>query len=244
MIGTRKNTGNPLLDSRQNWPIVGLLLVMLAIPAVPAMFLLSFVVINMTTGADLPQWISPVYRETSAAVLVHGAAGIVFFVTVPAQFSDYWRSRKPKYHRLAGKVALISGCILALSGIWMHHTLHPSEFGNRYASLITVALGMCIAFLLAFTSIAQGGVRSHQKWMYRAMAITLGQVTQIFLEIIPYLLWNPHSQAFKMLLALHYDFGVVLGGIINLVFVEIVLYRQERRYALTGDVDIRKKVHF
>lgn len=211
-----------------NWPIVGLLLLLAGIPAIPAPFLMTIVAMG-PSATELSSIVNALHFQTPVAVLVHGGSGIAFFLSMPFQFSPLLRSRKPKLHRIAGIIALTSGYVMALSGIWMHHVLSPDSFGARYLSLVTLSAAMCIAFSMALTHILNGNVPAHRAWMCRAVAITLGVVTPLFIDILLYLVSYSTGNSLETLYQLQHDYGRLLGMAINLGIVEYALHREKRR---------------
>ncbi|MDQ2078210.1 DUF2306 domain-containing protein [Marinimicrobium sp. ABcell2] len=218
-----------------NWRIVGLLLFLTGIPAIPSFFILALVVMGSSAGAEPSTLINALHFETPMAVIVHGLSGIVLFLTMPFQFSPALRSKHLKLHKLGGRVAVVSGYILALSGIWMHHALFPGSFGARYLSLIVISVGMCLSFSIALTHVINGNVSAHRKWMCRAVAITLAVVTPLFIEPLLYLFFNGLENTYAVLQQLQHDYGRLLGMAINLFLVEYVLYKERRARASYTD---------
>ncbi|HEY7774173.1 MAG TPA: DUF2306 domain-containing protein [Marinagarivorans sp.] len=210
-----------------NWPIVGLLLFLAGIPAIPAPFLMTLAVMGPSAN-ELSSIVNALHFQTPAAVLVHGSSGIAFFLSMPFQFSPLLRAKKPKRHKIAGIIALASGYVMALSGIWMHHVLSPDSFGARYLSLVTLSAAICIAFSMALTHILNGNVPAHRAWMCRAVAITLGVVTPLFIDILLYLASNSTGNSLATLYQLQHDYGRLLGMAINLGIVEYALHRGRR----------------
>lgn len=210
-----------------NWPIVGFLLFMTGIPGVPAIFLLALVIIGPSAGADMASLINAVYFQTPAAILVHASSGVLLFLTMPFQFSPALRKKNSNWHKLGGRIALISGCVLAVSGVWMHHVLSPDTFGMRYASLVIMSIAMCATFSLALWHIINGNVQVHRKWMIRAVAITLAAVTPLFVEAIIYLLFGQLESAFALLSKIQHDYGRLLGIAINLAIVEFIFIKEK-----------------
>lgn len=210
-----------------NWPIVGFLLFMTGIPGVPAIFLLALVIIGPSVGADMTSLINAVYFQTPAAILVHASSGVLLFLTMPFQFSPALRKKNSNWHKLGGRIALISGCVLAVSGVWMHHVLSPDTLGMRYASLVIMSIAMCATFSLALWHIINGNVQVHRKWMIRAVAITLAAVTPLFVEAIIYLLFGQLESAFALLSKIQHDYGRLLGIAINLAIVEFIFIKEK-----------------
>ena len=212
-----------------NWPMVGFLLFMTGIPAIPAIFILAFVILGLPDGSGFASMINATYFEQPAAVIVHGASGILFFLTMPFQFAPALRNRYIKWHKMAGKIAVLAGYVLAVSGVWMHHTLSPNVFGAPYVSLVTMSAMMCGAFSLALWHIINKNVELHRKWMIRGVAVTLAAVTPLFLEALIYLVFGQFDGAMSVLNSIHHNYGRIVCIVINLAVVETAFIRT--RYA-------------
>lgn len=210
-----------------NWPIVGFLILMIGIPAVPAIFLLALVVLGPSADGGMSSLINTVYFETPAAILVHGSAGILLFLTMPFQFSPALRSNNSKWHKIGGRIALTSGYILAASGVWMHHVLSPDTFGMRYMSLVIMSASICGAFSIALWYIINQNVRAHREWMVRAVAIILAAITPLFIAAILQILFGQLENIMATLSQFMYNYERLIGIGINLTIVELVFVREK-----------------
>jgi len=212
-----------------NWPIVGTLLFLTGIAGIPAIFLVSLVAIGPSAIDGVSSMINSLHFETPAAIFVHGVSGILFFLTMPFQFSPRLRTNNLNRHKIAGRIALISGYIMAISGVWMHNVLSPDSQGIRYVVLILTSMAICLTFSIALWHILKRNVQVHQKWMARAVAITLAAVTPIFIDLLIMILFSHVDQLYATLNQLQYDYGRLLGIIINLGIVEIILTKNYQR---------------
>ena len=196
-----------------NWPVVGVLLFLTAIPGIPAMFILASTTID---------W-------SNAALFVHGSSGILFFLTMPFQFSPALRLNNVKRHKTAGRVALIAAYVMGLSAIWLHYVLYGGVFSARYLSLVLMSIAMCLAFSLALKYILKGNVQLHRQWMARAVAITLAAVTSAFVEIIQLLLFGQFESTFAVVRQFQQDYGRLVAIAINVAIVEYVFLKAKRK---------------
>ena len=210
-----------------NWSVVGFLLFMTAIPGVPAIFLLALVAIGSSNGVSDSSMINALHFEAPAAIFVHGVAGIRFFLTMPFQFSPALRAKNITWHKVGGRIALLSGYVMGLSAIWMHHVLYLVSFDARYISLLVMSIAMCIAFSLALWHIINRNIQSHRKWMVRAVAITLGAVTPLFVEVILLLLFGQFESTLTILNQFQHDYGRLVGVAINLGIVEYMFFKEQ-----------------
>ena len=206
-----------------NWPVVISLFLLLAIPSVPAIFIVTSVVIGLGTGQLPLAFVNDFYLTQPLPVIVHGLSGIVFFVTAPMQFSSAIRIRYRKLHKISGYFVFLAGYAMALSGVWMHQVLSPEELGPRYIGLILMALAMCCSFTLALKFIIQGNVMAHQVWVIRAIAITLGAVTYLFVELVVSLTLG-QIDGFKAMLAQWlFQYGRITAIILNLIIAQWII---------------------
>jgi hypothetical protein len=195
-----------------------------------------FFTLGPSAGVIFSSMVNALYFETPAAIVVHGGAGILFFLTMPFQFSPALRNKKSNWHRTGGRIALLSGYVMGLSGIWMHHVLSPDLLGMRYVSLVILSIAMCTAFSMALWHIINRNVDVHRKWMIRAVAITLGVITLLFVEAISFLLFGQLENVFGVISQFQHDYGRLVGMAINLIIVEYIFFKekckQEAQYPL------------
>lgn len=209
-----------------NWPLVLTLWLLCAIPGIPAALILALLVLQPADSALFAQLVDPQYLASPWAVLVHGGSGVAFFLTMPWQFSPKLRQRFPRWHRLSGRVVLASAYLLAVSGVWLHLFLTPDELGMRFIGLLVITVAMLISFSMALYAVFKRQYQRHQRWMYRAVAVTLAVVTLNFIEAAA-LLTVGQLTLFKPLLATFFhDYGRLLGLALNLWLVSRLLRTQ------------------
>lgn len=217
-----------------NWPIVSMLLVLTGIPAIPAMFILTLVLLGPTVIGDMANVINTQYFYTPAAILLHGGSGIVFFLTMPFQFSPRLRYKFTAWHKMAGRLTLISGYLMAISGVWMHHVLFPDQLGANYMSLVVMSVAMCVSFSIAFVHILRRQVTLHKRWMVRAVAITLAAITSLFVDILVNLVFSSFDQVYAMLRLFLDDYDRIVAMAMNLVIVELWSKRAQKTIKYQG----------
>ncbi|MCF6440922.1 DUF2306 domain-containing protein [Pseudoalteromonas luteoviolacea] len=203
-----------------NWQVVSGLLLIMAIPGIPAIIIIALVLLGQTDVLGMADVINPQYLTAPAAILTHAMAGITFFLTMPWQFSPRLRIRYPRWHKIAGCIAVIAGCTMALSGIWLHLVLSPNELGGRFISLVVMSIAIVGAFSVAVWQIVRGHVTEHKKWMMRAVAISLAAITPLFIGMIVHLVLGHWQGTFAPLLTLYHDYDRLVAMLINLVVVE------------------------
>ena len=209
-----------------NWPIVGGLLFLTGIPAIPGIFLIALVLMGPGAVEGVSESLNALHFETPMAVAVHGGAGFVFFLTMPFQFSTKLRMKRPNFHRISGRFAVSSGVLMSLSGIWMHLVLTPNELGPRFVTLVLMGVAITTAFSYAIYCAVQRKTAQHQVWMMRAVAIALAEVTPIFVDLVLYITLSQFDSLLTMAAQLKHDYGRLLAIVINLTIVE--LFRLKR----------------
>lgn len=217
---------HPAITRNSHTALVTTLFLLFAIPGIPAILIVSLVLLGPFDSPTLMSLINARYFETPWAVLVHGSSSAVFFLTVPWQFSDRFRYRTPKWHRISGRLVLLSAYVMALSGIWMHHSLTPDELGMRYVGMLLLSLGIVLAFTLAFYYVLQGQIAAHRRWMYRAVAIALASVTPLFLEVIADISLGQLAMFKPVLPSLLHDYDRLVAVGLNLLIVQWLLRQQ------------------
>ena len=112
-------------------------------------------------------------------LLPHGIAGACALLLGPLQFSDRLRQRFTKFHRVAGRIYVVSALVLAPLGAYIQYFQErmgaPRSFsvaGVVDAVLLMLTTGIAFAFIL------NGKVQQHRQWMTRSFAVAL-----VFLEV-------------------------------------------------------------
>lgn len=184
LIAYHAQSSRPDATGTRQWPLVLTLYLLLAVPGIPALLIILLLLGQAWLPAELLSLLNPVYLQTPAAILLHAGSGVLFFLTVPLQFSARLRQRLPRWHRHSGRLALCSGLLMAASGVWMHHMLTPADLGPRYVGLWALSLTIIGCFSLAFYRVRQRLFIAHQRWMYRGVAAVLATLTGLLLELV------------------------------------------------------------
>jgi len=209
--------------SPSNWKVVSLLFFLIGLPAIPAIFIVALVLLGPDAIAEASSLINTRYFELPAAILVHGVSGIVFFLSLPTQFSTRLRVTRPKMHRVMGRLAVMSACVMAISGVWMHLVFSPTDLGARFISLVIVAIAICISFSTAIVLAMKKNIAAHKVWMTRAVAITLAVVTPLFIEVILSLFIDVASPVGELAISVLHDYDRLIGLVLNVLFLEVLM---------------------
>ncbi len=197
-------------------PLVLLLVLLTAIPILNSLFL----------AFQIP---SGNYAEESAhlavapiSLFVHVVAGVAFGITGPMQFVRALRNRFGMLHRALGRIFVLSGAIIGLSGlsILMQVTSQRTPMVDIARGLFGVAL--LIALALAMAAIRNRDFLRHRAWVIRAYAIGMGLGTVALVFIPLYIVTGqppigPTS-----------DILFVASWVLTIVIAEVVIRRSSR----------------
>ena len=159
------------------------------------------------------------YFLTPIPIVLHIVAGIFFNLLGPFQFAPVLRQRWPRWHRLSGRVWIIAGVLVGLSGLWMNQFFPAYGGFLKYSGIALSSIGVIGSLGIALRAILNRDVPRHRVWMMRGFAIGLGPATQR-LFILP--VFFIHGSVSDLMIGLVIWFGLVL----NLIVVEWILYRE------------------
>jgi hypothetical protein len=167
---------------------------------------------------------SGTYPEESARLAVapiawftHVLAGAAFGIVGPLQFVRALRHRFGALHRVSGRIFVLSGAILGLSGLSL-----LAQVISQRTPLVDIARGLFgLAFLIALT-LSMAAIRArnflrHRAWAIRAYAIGmgLGAVALVFFPIYIITGQPPNGLASDILF--------VASWVLTIAFAEVVL---------------------
>ena len=195
--------------------IVGLLLLSF-IPVVSGAFRLT----QLNGGAA----VTPANARFFASPLpvsVHIVCASLFAILGAFQFAASLRRRWPAWHRWAGRLLVLCGLLVGLSGMWMVlFYIHPVGDGPFLsAQRLVFGSAMIVSILLSFTAIRRGNVTQHRAWMMRAYAIGMGAGTQALVLMVGEMISGKPDELSRALL-------MGLAWLINLAVAEWVIRRR------------------
>lgn len=169
-------------------------------------------------------------------VVVHIVSASVFCLLGAFQFHPGLRRRRPRWHRLAGRVVAPAGVAAALSGLWMASFADLPATDGPLLEVFRLLFGSAmVAFLvLGVVAIRRRDVVTHSAWMTRGYAIGQGAGTQALI-LGPFLAVGMTSVTVRALL-------MALAWTLNLAFAEWVIRRRRltgRRTARSGHLAVR-----
>jgi len=159
------------------WLVAGLLI----FGAMPLTFgVLRLLQLAGISNAMPPALVSPV------PLILHIVGALLYAVLGAFQFSASIRRRWPRWHRAAGRVALVGALLVAFSALWLTSLyVTPSLGGLLLAGFrIVVASGMLISIGLGVAAVLRRDIPHHREWMIRSYALGLGAATQMLVLMV------------------------------------------------------------
>jgi hypothetical protein len=205
----------PARTGSAEWLVIAALLVLSFIPVASGTFRL-----NQLTGGAAITPANARFFASPLPVVVHIVSSSLFAILGAFQFSIGFRRRWPRWHRVAGRLLVLSGLLVGLSGLWMT-LFYPRPVGDGdLLSALRLLFGsaMIISIVLSFTAIRRRDVRGHRAWMMRGYAIGLGAGTQALVLMVGEMIAgkpNEFSRALLMGLAWVINLVVASGSSAN-----------------------------
>ncbi|MBP7692711.1 MAG: DUF2306 domain-containing protein [Anaerolineales bacterium] len=205
------------------WPVTAGLLLLSVIPVIFGALRL----VSLVTGAAVtPDNIR--FIAAPLPVVIHVICSAAYALAGAFQFVTGNRRRAFGWHRAAGRVLVVCGLLVALSGLWMtlFYTPPAGQGGVLlYAFRFGFGSAMVVSLGLGFEAILRRrDVPAHRAWMMRAYAIGLGAGTQVLTGLAESLLASPRTE-------LSHALALGAGWIINLAVAEWAIRRRPARRA-------------
>lgn len=129
--------------------------------------------------------------------MLHIMPGLLFVLLGPLQFMSKLRNRRPRLHRVTGRVFIVSGLIVGVTALVMSPQMAIGGI-NEMAATMLFALIFLFALVRAFLYIRGGNVALHREWMIRAFAIglavaTIRPIMGVFFATRPLTHLTPHQ---------------------------------------------------
>jgi uncharacterized membrane protein len=174
---------------------------------------------------------SGTYPEDSARLAVapvawfaHVLAATAFGLTGPLQFIRALRHRFGALHCLTGRIFVVSGAMLGLSGLVLLVQVASVRLPLAELARGVLGLALLIALALAMAAIRNGDVPCHRAWMIRAYAIGMG-TGAVALTFIPISMITGQEPT-----GLVSDTLFIGSWLLTIAFAEVVI-RHSRRSA-------------
>ena len=160
-------------------------------------------------------------------VMVHIVSVTLYSLLGAFQFVPSLRRGRSSWHRIAGRILVPAGVLVALSGLWM--TVFYARPVGDGESLVLVRLivgsAMLTSSVLAVRAIRRRDFTSHGAWMTRGYAIALGAGTQVFTMLPWVVIFGPIGAADE----LPRTVLMTAAWVINLGVAEYVIRRRPTR---------------
>jgi uncharacterized membrane protein len=184
------------------------------------LFPLVFGALRLIQLGGGPALMPPNTRIAAAPLVIHIAGAFAFAVLGPFQFAAGLRRRRPRWHRLAGRIGVVGGLMAAFSGLWMTlaYTPQPGTGALLYVLRLVFGSAMVASMVIGVAAIRGRDVNRHRAWITRGYAIGLGAATQMLTLMIGEMVAGPVDELGNGLLN-----GA--GWVINLAAAEWAIRR-------------------
>ncbi len=220
-----QTTKAPAKTGSSQWLVIAGLLMLSFIPVASGLFRLN----QLTSGVA----ITPANARFFASplpVIVHIVGSSLFAILGAFQFSTSLRRRWPRWHRVAGRLLVLAGLLVGLSGIWMALFYYPRPVGDGdFLAALRLLFGSAMigSIVRSFAAIRRGDVRGHRAWMMRGYAIGLGAGTQTLTLMIGEMIAGKPDELSRALL-------MGLAWVINLAVAERIIRNRSALQARTA----------
>ncbi|MFI1988604.1 DUF2306 domain-containing protein [Actinoplanes sp. NPDC020271] len=173
-------TTNAVHYRRGTWRIPAALIALSLVPSIAGVFRLGQLATNAPVTAENARFFA-----MPLPVVAHIVGAILYAVVGALQFAPAFRRRRPRWHRLAGRVLVGAGVIVAVSGLWMavFYDVPPVDGPAVEIERLIVGTAMLVSLVLAVAAIRRRDIARHRAWMIRAYALALGAGTQVLTHL-------------------------------------------------------------
>jgi uncharacterized membrane protein len=126
-------------------------------------------------------------------IIPHIVGGVTALLSGPLQFSSRLRRRNPKFHRVLGRVYVLSVFVAAPLAVVLSNHRHDPRAIHFVAATIVQAGTWFLVTAAAFLTARNRHFQQHREWMVRSYAVTFTFVGTRVLQPIP--AWNRHGEA-------------------------------------------------
>lgn len=207
-------------SSRGTWLIPLGLIALSIVPIIAG----SLRLVELSGGAA----ILPAKPTSPLPLVLHIVSASLYSVLGAFQFSPGFRRRRPGWHRIAGRLLVGLGLIVALAALWLTiFTPRPDGSGELYYLLrLVFGSAMVLSIVLGFLAIRRRDVARHRAWMIRAYAIALAAGAQVFTLGIGEAIVGEGDTSSALFAG--------AGWVINLAVAEWVIRRRPARRVVSG----------
>lgn len=215
---------------RRDWWIPASLLLLTAVPALAGAARL----VDLSSGRTEE---NARFFDLPAPIIVHIIGATTFTVLGAFQFMPSLRRRRPRWHRVAGRILVPAGLAAALSGMWMAAFADLPVYDNTALMWLRLVFGsvMVAGLVLGLRAILRRDIRTHQRWMARSYAVAQGAGTQALILGPMVLFVDQPGGTLKAT-------GMAAAWIINLTVAEWLVRRSRPRATQARTAQSRRRV--
>jgi uncharacterized membrane protein len=160
------------------------------------------------------------FRTIPFLIVPHIVAGILALLCGPLQFSYRLRHRSPKFHRVLGRVYVISVLIAApLAIVLAYNRRIPHMMPYFFLASSLQASTWIVTTVAAFLTARNRHIQQHRQWMVRSYAVTFTFIGIRVLVQFPFAV--PHTDANFSLEIVFVTFTAILLSDIGLSWHEL-----------------------
>jgi hypothetical protein len=154
-------------------------------------------------------------------VIIHIVSATLFSLVGAFQFLPGLRRGRRSWHKLAGRVLIPAGFLVAVSGLWMATFSDLPVGDGPLLMVIRIVFGslMLVSLVLGVRAILRRRFADHGAWMTRAYALGVAAGTQAILLI-------PMSAVLGSTHELGRAVTMGLAWVVNLAVAELVIRRR------------------
>jgi uncharacterized membrane protein YozB (DUF420 family) len=157
---------------------------------------------------------NPRFAPMPLPVVLHIVSATVFSILGPLQFAAGFRRRWPTWHRVAGRLLVGCGLLVASTGLWMTLFYAPPDGTGAllFVSRIVFGSAMVVSIVVGLAAILRRDIQGHRAWMVRGYAIGLGAATQMLLLMVAEIVaGRPNELTHDSLMALSWVINVAVA---------------------------------
>lgn len=202
---------------RRDWWIPASLIALTFVPALAGVLRL----VDLSSGRTEE---NARFFDLPVPIIVHIVGATTFCVLGAFQFMPSLRRKRPRWHRLAGRVLVPAGIAAGLSGMWMAVFSDLPVYDNTALIWLRLFFGtlMVGGLVLGLRAVLRRDIRTHQRWMARSYAIALGAGSQALILGPMVLFVDQPGGTLKAS-------GMAAGWVINLAVAEWLVRRSQSR---------------
>lgn len=185
--------------SRARYDLLPLwLMLLMAIPVLAGLARIYSLVTGTAISADDIR-----FFDAPLPVALHVVGACIYAVLGALQLTPSFRRRFPTWHRRVGRVLIIAGLTVALSGLWMTllYPLQALQGPLLFWTRLVLGAAMAGWLVQGYVAARRRDIATHSAAMIRAYAVGLGAGTQALTQLPYFLIFGrPEQQIIDVLM--------------------------------------------